>query len=91
MSGSNLDRLGVAWSWVTGRGAALIALGGFILVSIGATAMGFADLRAANADLNAVPPEEMPAILAITTFVILTMVAALNAGLGVGMKKNSNR
>lgn len=72
---------------MTGRGAALIALGGFILVSIGATAMGFADLRMANADTTTLPPLEWLAIIAVTTFVVLTMVAALNAFLGVGLSK----
>ena len=87
MSGNNQNTIGGVWSWVTGRGAALIALGGFILVSIGATAMGFADLRMANADSTSLRPLEWLAIIAVTTFVILTMVAALNAFLGVGLSK----
>ena len=79
-----------AADWVTGKGAALIALGGFMVVSIIATAMGFADLRMANADTTELKLFEMVPIILLTIFVVLAMVASLNTVLGVGLETSEN-
>ncbi|MFC7292553.1 hypothetical protein [Hirschia litorea] len=86
MSDSALTKIGKFWSFLTGHGASLVALAGFIVVSIIATAMGFSDLRMANAGKTSLTLAEAAPIWGITVFVVLTMVAGLNAALGVGMK-----
>lgn len=48
--------------------------------------MGFSDLRMANAGKTSLTLAEAAPIWGITIFVVLTMVAGLNAALGVGMK-----
>lgn len=55
-------------------------------VSVIATALGFSDLRMANGDKDSLSLAEAIPIWLVTVFVILTMVAALNAFLGVGMR-----
>lgn len=86
MSDSALTKMGRFWSFLTGQGASLVALAGFIVISIIATAMGFSDLRMANAGKTSLTLAEAAPIWGITIFVVLTMVAGLNAALGVGMK-----
>ena len=71
-------------AWITGRGASVIALFGFMCVSIFATGMGFQDLRLANLDQTSLSWKESLPVWGMTVFVILAMVAALNAALGVG-------
>ena len=77
--------LGRGWAWMTGKGASLVALAGFMTVSVGATAMGFSDLSMANADKTSLRFTEALPIWMLTVFVILAMEAALNAALGVGL------
>ena len=77
-------------SWITGRGASVIALAGFMGVSIFATAMGFQDLRLANLDQSTLSWQDSLPVWALTVFVILAMVAALNAALGVGFTTSAD-
>gem|GEM_PF-1723790 len=86
MASNTTNRFGRFWSYLMGQGASLVALAGFIVVSVIATAMGFSDLRMANAGKTSLSLTEAAPIWGITVFVVLTMVAGLNAALGVGMK-----
>ncbi len=86
MTNSAASKISRFWSYLTGSGASLVALSGFIVVSVIATAMGFTDLRMANAGKTSLSLAEAAPIWGITVFVVLTMVAGLNAALGVGMK-----
>ena len=79
-----------SFSWITGRGASVIALTGFMGVSIFATAMGFQDLRLANLDQPSLGWREALPVWGMTVFVILAMVAALNAALGVGFSPEAD-
>ena len=86
MASNTANKFGRFWSYLMGQGASLVALAGFIVVSVIATAMGFSDLRMANAGKTSLSLTEAAPIWGITVFVVLTMVAGLNAALGVGMK-----
>ncbi|MEM6625808.1 MAG: hypothetical protein AAF719_03820 [Pseudomonadota bacterium] len=57
------------------------ALAGFFCVSVVATGLGFADLRAANTDAAHLSIIELGFVGAVTLFVVSAMVAALNAAL----------
>ncbi len=69
----------------TGQYASLLALCVFTLVSITATGMGFLDLRLANADKLSPDLKDHLTTWPMTIGVILAMIAALNAMLGVGL------
>ena len=68
----------------------MIALFGFMCVSIFATGMGFQDLRLANLDQTSLSWKESLPVWGMTVFVILAMVAALNAALGVGFAHDAS-
>ncbi len=74
------DRSG--WRWLTApfspRGLSGFALLGFFLLSVLATGLGFADLRAANTDNGALSPVELAITVATTLFVVSAMVVALH-------------
>jgi hypothetical protein len=78
VSGGNPQR----WRWLfapfTPKGLAGFALIGFFLLSLIATGLGFADLRAANTDAGNLPPIELAVTIATTLFVVSAMVVALH-------------
>lgn len=80
--GERSNRAGGGWRWLrapfTHRGLAGFALLGFFLISLAATGLGFADLRLANTDADALPPMELAVTLATTLFVVSAMVVALH-------------
>jgi hypothetical protein len=73
---------GGRWRWLTApftpHGLAGFALLGFFLLSIAATGLGFADLRAANTDAGRLSPAELALTTATTLFVVSAMVVALH-------------
>jgi hypothetical protein len=73
---------GGRWRWLTApftpHGLAGFALLGFFLLSIAATGLGFADLRAANTDAGRLRPAELALTTATTLFVVSAMVVALH-------------
>jgi hypothetical protein len=70
------------WRWLlapfTPKGLAGFALIGFFLLSLAATGLGFADLRAANTDGGALSAVELAITIATTLFVVSAMVVALH-------------
>lgn len=70
------------WSWLLApfspRGLSGFALIGFFLLSLAATGLGFADLRAANTDAGGLSPVELALTIATTLFVVSAMVVALH-------------
>ena len=63
------------------RGLSGFALAGFFLLSVAATGMGFADLRAANTEAEQLSPLEIGLTIATTLFVVSAMVVALHAAI----------
>lgn len=72
--GGRMGRL----SALSHRGLATFALLGFSVISLIATAMGFADLRAAATDDGQLAPLEWIAVFATTAFVVSAMIVALH-------------
>ncbi|HVY90672.1 MAG TPA: hypothetical protein VG942_17530 [Hyphomonadaceae bacterium] len=66
------------------RGLSGFAFYGFCLLSLMATALGFADLRAANTDAGQLSPLELALTGATTLFVVSAMVVALHHLLAEG-------
>jgi hypothetical protein len=60
------------------RGLSGFALWGFFLLSVLATGLGFADLRAAGTDTGELSPAELAITIATTLFVVSAMVVALH-------------
>ena len=73
---------GGAWRWLTApfslRGLSGFALWGFFLLSVLATGLGFADLRAAGTETGELSPLELALTVATTLFVVSAMVVALH-------------
>ena len=73
---------GARWRWLTApfspRGLSGFALLGFFLLSVVATGLGFADLRAANTDAGQLSAAELAITGATTLFVVSAMVVALH-------------
>ena len=73
---------GGAWRWLTApfslRGLSGFALWGFFLLSVLATGLGFADLRAAGTDHGDLSAIELAVTIATTLFVVSAMVVALH-------------
>jgi hypothetical protein len=73
---------GARWRWLvqpfTHRGLAGLALAGFFLLSVAATGVGFADLRAAGLDGAALGPVDVVLVALTTLFVVSAMVVALH-------------
>jgi len=73
---------GSRWRWLTApfspRGLSGFALLGFFLLSVAATGLGFADLRAANTDAGHLSAAELAITGATTLFVVSAMVVALH-------------
>ena len=71
-----------AWRWLTApfslRGLSGFALWGFFLLSVLATGLGFADLRAAGTDHGELSGLELAVTIATTLFVVSAMVVALH-------------
>jgi len=71
-----------AWRWLTApfsmRGLSGLALWGFFLLSVLATGLGFADLRAAGTDAGDLSVPELAVTIATTLFVVSAMVVALH-------------
>jgi hypothetical protein len=63
------------------RGLSGFALLGFFLLSLMATGLGFADLRAANTDAEQLSAPELAFTIATTLFVVSAMVVALHAAI----------
>lgn len=88
MGGKRLGALGRGgrsagrWQWLTApfspRGLSGFALLGFFLLSVAATGLGFADLRAANTDAGHLSATELAITGATTLFVVSAMVVALH-------------
>jgi hypothetical protein len=74
------------WRWLTApfspRGLSGFALLGFFLLSVAATGLGFADLRAANTDAGELSGIELAITGATTLFVVSAMVVALHHVVG---------
>ena len=77
----------VRWRWLTApfslRGLSGFALWGFVLLSVLATGLGFADLRAAGTDTGELSILELSILelaitIALTLFVVSAMVVALH-------------
>ncbi len=70
------------WRWLTApfspRGLSGFALLGFFLLSVLATGLGFADLRAANTDSGELSALELGFTVATTLFVVTAMMVALH-------------
>jgi hypothetical protein len=70
------------WRWLTApfspRGLSGFALLGFFLLSVLATGLGFADLRAANTDGGDLSALELAFTVATTLFVVTAMMVALH-------------
>src|SRR5262245_17749739 len=70
------------WRWLTApfspRGLSGFALLGFFLLSVLATGLGFADLRAANTDSGDLSAPELVFTIATTLFVVTAMMVALH-------------
>ncbi len=70
------------WRWLTApfslSGLTGFALWGFILLSVMATGLGFADLRAAGTDNSELSAIELGFTIATTLFVVSAMVVALH-------------
>lgn len=70
------------WRWLTApfglRGLTGFALWGFIFLSVLATGLGFADLRAAGTDNSELSALELGFTIATTLFVVSAMVVALH-------------
>lgn len=70
------------WRWLTApfspRGLSGFALLGFFLLSVLATGLGFADLRAANTDTGELSVLELAFTVATTLFVVTAMMVALH-------------
>ena len=70
------------WRWLTApfspRGLSGFALLGFFLLSVLATGLGFADLRAANTDNGSLSALELAFTVATTLFVVTAMMVALH-------------
>ena len=70
------------WRWLTApfspRGLSGFALLGFFLLSVLATGLGFADLRAANTDTGSLSAFELTFTVATTLFVVSAMMVALH-------------
>jgi hypothetical protein len=70
------------WRWLTApfspRGLSGFALLGFFLLSVIATGLGFADLRAANTDAGTLSTLELAITGATTLFVVSAMIVALH-------------
>ncbi|HEY7797511.1 MAG TPA: hypothetical protein VIA80_02005 [Hyphomonadaceae bacterium] len=70
------------WRWLVApfspRGLSGFALLGFFLLSVAATGLGFADLRAANTDAGELSGIELAITVATTLFVVSAMVVALH-------------
>lgn len=70
------------WRWLTApfspRGLSGFALLGFFLLSVLATGLGFADLRAANTDSGDLSAIELTFTIATTLFVVTAMMVALH-------------
>ncbi|MEZ6028551.1 MAG: hypothetical protein R3C46_02275 [Hyphomonadaceae bacterium] len=83
MAGKGTGRKrGGVWRWLTApfslRGLAGFALWGFIGLSVLATGLGFADLRAAGTDASELSAVELAFTIATTLFVVSAMVVALH-------------
>lgn len=80
MSGRGTGRS--RWRWLTApfspRGLSGFALLGFFLLSVIATGLGFADLRAANTDAGTLGAAELAITAATTLFVVSAMIVALH-------------
>ena len=80
--GAGRGRRRGVWRWLTApfglSGLTGFALWGFILLSILATGLGFADLRAAGTDNAELSPVELGFTIATTLFVVSAMVVALH-------------
>ena len=74
------------WRWLTApfspRGLSGFALLGFFLLSVAATGLGFADLRAANTDAGELSGIELAITAATTLIVVCAMVVALHQVVG---------
>lgn len=74
------------WRWLTApfspRGLSGFALLGFFLLSVAATGLGFADLRAANTDAGELSGIELAITGATTLFVVSAMMVALHHVVG---------
>lgn len=72
----------VRWPWLTApfslRGLSVFALWGFVPLSVLATGLGFADLRAAGTDTGELSILELAITIALTLFVVSAMVVALH-------------
>jgi hypothetical protein len=70
------------WRWLIApfspRGLSGFALLGFFLLSVLATGLGFADLRAANTDTGELSAFELAFTIATTLFVVTAMMVALH-------------
>jgi hypothetical protein len=70
------------WRWLTApfslRGLSGFALWGFFLLSVLATGLGFADLRAAGTDHGELSGIELAITIATTLFVVCAMIVALH-------------
>lgn len=71
-----------AWRWLTApftlKGLSGFALWGFFLLSVLATGLGFADLRAAGTETGELSLLELAVTVATTLFVVSAMVVALH-------------
>jgi hypothetical protein len=85
MAGGRTGRAGF-WARLAGlfdprKGLSGFALLGFFLLSLMATGLGFADLRAANTDAEQLSAPELAFTIATTLFVVSAMVVALHAAI----------
>ncbi len=67
----------VRWRWLAAP-FSLRGLSGFVLLSMLATGLGFADLRAAGTDTGELSILELAITIALTLFVVSAMVVALH-------------
>lgn len=81
-TGAGSRAKGGVWRWLTApfglRGLTGFALWGFIFLSVLATGLGFADLRAAGTDEGELSAVELAFTIATTLFVVSAMVVALH-------------
>lgn len=81
-TGAGSRAKGGVWRWLIApfslRGLTGFALWGFIFLSVLATGLGFADLRAAGTDGGELSAIELAFTIATTLFVVSAMVVALH-------------